>query len=121
MSKKFLLVVSGILIISGVVLTTYVYYCTRSGEKFMQSGEYEKAINSFRKVLSLGHTFGYTNDSHFYPSLYFLIGICYTELEEYDKAKENLRKAIELSLYRQNKTNKYILEKAKMLLEDINS
>lgn len=103
--------ISGILIILGIVLAAYMHYSVQSGLGFMQSGEYEKAINSFRKVQSLG--------GHTLPSLYFLIGTCYIELGKYDEAKENLRKAIELSLHRQNKTN--ILEKAKMLLEDINS
>lgn len=58
------------------------------GKSYYQNGEYEKAIESFSKVVELDPK----NDENWH-----WLGIAYNMVVEFDKAKESLLKAVELN------------------------
>jgi tetratricopeptide (TPR) repeat protein len=61
------------------------------GEILMTSKEYEKAIEEFKKAIEIDTT------NWFIYQTYIKIGICYTALEKFELAIQNLRKGKELT------------------------
>ena len=53
--------------------------------------EYEEAVDEFQRALEL------VSDDWYIYQTYIKLGICYKELENYDLARENLLKGMEIS------------------------
>ncbi|MFX0077410.1 MAG: tetratricopeptide repeat protein, partial [Candidatus Hermodarchaeota archaeon] len=66
-------------------------YSDTYGEILMYFEKYEDAVNQFKKALKL------TEDDWYVPQTYVKLGICYKELGNFEKAKEQLNKGKELT------------------------